>query len=461
MSCYFPSCKLNWKVNRLLANKMKHPKHPKNEEMNEEDFELEFDAAADIKYLADMAEMEAKERDEDEFCKSLIGVVNEHRAEVGSVSGAAEEFGKSLYAVIKETEEGNILFSPYSVAAVLAMLSEGARGETLDMMRRMMHLPEAETLRVGYKDSIPVLRTNERCNENLTLDTANTAFVMEGFQVLDEFQKSLKENYHANMSSVDFADNEKAARTINDWVASKTQNKITDLIQADSLSALTRLLLVNAVYFEAAWETQFDKENTAPGMFSVARSLSKKVQMMSLMDHKINFADLDQLDCSMVELPYKGNRIVMQVILPNQINGVFDLENKLSEGDLNSLFSENMENIRVDLTLPRFKLFHSLSLSDSLKQMGMEDMFSDAKADFSGIAGTRGDLYVSSVFQKVFVEVNEEGSEAAAATAAIVKTRCLPPPNQMFNVDHPFLFIIRDKLTGMILFQGRVVDPSA
>ena len=440
---------------------MKHPKHPKNEEMNEEDFELEFDAAADIKYLADMAEMEAKERDEDEFCKSLIGVVNEHRAEVGSVSGAAEEFGKSLYAVIKETEEGNILFSPYSVAAVLAMLSEGARGETLDMMRRMMHLPEAETLRVGYKDSIPVLRTNERCNENLTLDTANTAFVMEGFQVLDEFQKSLKENYHAYMSSVDFADNEKAARTINDWVASKTQNKITDLIQADSLSALTRLLLVNAVYFEAAWETQFDKENTAPGMFSVARSLSKKVPMMSLMNHKMNFADLDQLDCSMIELPYKGNRIVMQVILPNQINGVFDLENKLSEGDLNSLFSENMENIRVDLTLPRFKLFHSLSLSDSLKQMGMADMFSAGKADFSGITGTR-DLFVSSVIQKIFVEVNEEGSEAAAATEVVVRFMSRPPTeNQTFNVDHPFIFISRDRLTGMILFQGRVVDPSA
>ena len=180
--------------------------------------------------------------------------------------------------------------------------------------------------------------------------------------------------------------------------------------------------------------------------------------MMSLKDHKMNFARLDQLDCSMVELPYKGERIVMQLVLPKEKTGVFDLENKLGEVDLQTLFSENKKNRKVDLSLPRFKLSHSLALSDSLQQMGMEDMFSD-KADLSGITGAR-DLYVSSVVQKVFVEVNEEGSEAAAATAVMVNMLSLPAPNQRFSVDHPFIFIIRDKLTGMILFQGRVVDPS-
>jgi len=380
----------------------------------------------------------------------------EHRAEVESVSRAAEEFSKSLYGVVKETEEGNILFSPYSVAAVLAMLSEGARGKTLDMMRRTMHLPKAETLRAGYKDSIPALRTNE----NFTLDTANTAFVMKEFQVLEEFKTSLHENYHADMSSVDFADNEKAARTINDWVKSETRDKIKDLIPADSLSALTRLVLVNAVYFKADWETQFDKENTDQDQFWVTEEESKEVPMMSLTGQKMNFASLNQLDCSMIELPYKGNRIVMQVILPKEKTGVFDLEKKLGEVDLQSLFSEKKKNVKVDLSLPKFKLSHSLALSDSLQQMGMEDMFSAGKADLSGITGSR-DLFVSSVVQKVFVEVNEEGSEAAAATGVMVMMRSMPAPNQMFNVDHPFIFIIRDKLTGMILFQGRVVDPSA
>ena len=371
------------------------------------------------------------------------------------MSKAAEEFSKSLYGVVKDTEEGNILFSPYSVAAVLAMLSEGARGETLAMMKRTMHLPEEETLRAGYKDSIPALRSNE----NFTLDTANTAFVMKEFQVLEEFQTSLHENYHADMSSVDFAENEKAARTINDWVKSQTREKITDLIPADSLNSLTRLVLVNAVYFKADWAAQFDKENTEPDLFWVAETESKEVPMMSLMGHKMYFANLDQLDCSMVELPYKGDRIVMQLVLPKEKTGVFDLENKLAEVDLQTLFSENKKNRKVDLSLPRFKLSHSLALSESLQQMGMEDMFSD-KADLSGITGTR-DLYVSSVVQKVFVEVNEEGSEAAAATGVMVMMRSMPAPNQMFNVDHPFIFIIRDKLTGMVLFQGRVVDPSA
>ena len=177
----------------------------------------------------------------------------EHKAEVESVAKAAEEFSKSLYGVIKETEESNLLFSPYSVAAVLAMLSEGARGKTLDMMKNTMFLPEADSLRAGYKDSIPALRTNE----NFTLDTANTAFLMKDFQVLEEFQTSLQENYHAAMSTVDFAENEKAARTINDWVKSETREKITDLIPADSLNALTRLVLVNAVYFKATWQFAF------------------------------------------------------------------------------------------------------------------------------------------------------------------------------------------------------------
>ena len=377
------------------------------------------------------------------------------KAEVKAVSKAEEEFSKSLYEVIKKSaKKDNILFSPYSVTVVLTMLSEGARGETLTMMKKKMHLPEAETLRAGYRDIIPALRTNER----FTLDTANTAFVMKEFQVLEEFQTCLQENYHAHMSSLDFTENEKAARTINDWVKTQTRDKITDLIPTDSLNALTRLVLVNAVYFKADWAAQFEKDRTVPGRFWVTETESKEVEMMSMKGHKMDFARLDQLDSSMVELPYKGNRIVMQLILPGERTGVYDLENKLAEVDLPSLFSQNKKDIKVDLRLPRFKLSHSLTLSDSLKQMGMEDMFNEDKADLSGITG-ENDLYVSSVLQKVFVEVNEEGSEAAAATAEV--TRCLPPLNQKFNVDHPFLFIIRDKLTGMILFQGRVVDPSA
>merc|ERR1719219_2981498 len=243
------------------------------------------------------------------------------------------------------------------------------------MMKKKMHLPDTRTLRAGYKELIPALRTNE----NFTLDTANNVYVMKmkECQVLEEFQTCLQENYHADMTSVDFAENEKAARTINDWVKTQTRDKITDIIPADSLNALTRLVLVNAVYFKADWADQFDKENTGPDHFWLTETESKEVPMMSLMGHKMNFARLAQLDCSMVELPYKGNRIVMQLILPTEKTGVFDLENKLTEVDLPPLFSEKKETIKVDLSLPRFKLSYSLALSESLQQMGMEDMFSD------------------------------------------------------------------------------------
>jgi len=378
----------------------------------------------------------------------------EHSKEVGMVARAADKFSKDLYGVIKEGDKGNVLYSPYSVATVLAMLSEGARGETLKMMRTRMYLPEAESLRRGYRDSIPALRTNE----NFTLDTANTGFVMKDYKLLEEFKTLLHENYHADMSELNFADNEYAARMINDWVKSMTRDKIKDLIPADSLNGLTRLVLVNAIYFKGDWQTKFDKERTIGSEFWVSEAESKEVEMMR-MSEEMTFAMMDELDCMMVELPYKGERIVMQVLLPNKRTGVLELEDKLMGADLQSEFRKMQHKVKVDLSLPKFKLSHSLPLSESLQEMGMGDMFSDATADFSGINGDRS-LYVSKVMQKVFVEVNEEGSEAAAATGVVMMMRSMGPRTREFTVDHPFIFVIRDSLTGMALFQGRVTDPT-
>ena len=171
---------------------------------------------------------------------------------------------------------------------------------------------------------------------------------------------------------------------------------------------------------------------------------------------RLTIAMMDELDCMIVELPYKGERIVMQILLPNKRTGVFELEDKLMGADLQSEFRKMQHKVKVDLSLPKFKLSHSLPLSESLQEMGMGDMFSDATADFSGINGDRS-LYVSKVMQKVFVEVNEEGTEAAAVTGKIINLMRAPPE---FTVDHPFIFIIRDRLTGMVLFQGRVIDPT-
>merc|ERR1711990_20154 len=282
---------------------------------------------------------------------------------------------------------------------------------------------------------------------------------MKDFKVLEDFKTILHENYHASISELDFGESKKAARIINDWVKSETRDKIEDLIDADSLSAMTRMVLVNAIYFKGDWKSKFDKDGTIETEFWVSEEKSEKVDMMTLDGREFNWAGLDELDCDMLELPYEGNRIVMQVFLPKKKMGVFELENKLSEVDVQSLFKKRKTNSKVDISFPKFKLTHTLPLSESLMKMGMSEMFSQGEADLSGIAGT-DNLYVSKVLQKVFVEVNEEGSEAAAATAVVVMMRSMPAPNEEFNMDHPFLFMIRDSLTGMLLFQGRVVNPS-
>lgn len=263
---------------------------------------------------------------------------------------------------------------------------------------------------------------------------------------------------------------------INDWVEKITQSKIKDLIKPDMLNSLTRLVLVNAIYFKGDWASKFDIKKTADevGLFHIHNiqlnqhilqdfhlddGSTKKVPMMR-QTKKFEFAILDELSASMLELPYTGDRLSLQLVLPRRGNNLAALEQKLRTADLQQLFDSNRGEEKVAVTLPRFKLEQTISLTDQLQQLGMTDMFVGGKADFSAIDGSRN-LYVSEVVQKAFIEVNEEGSEAAAATGAVMMMRSMPMPPEEFRADRPFLFFLRDKLTGMLLFQGRVADPSA
>jgi len=374
--------------------------------------------------------------------------------QVAAVARGNTVFGGRLYQQLKD-EPGNIIMSPFSISGVMAMVAAGAGGDTLTQVQQGMTFPSSEELALGYKDAIPALRTNK----NFTLEAANSIFAQSGFAIRDVYKETLHQHFHATIQETDYSDGKTSARLINDWVEKITQSKIKDLIKPDMLNALTRLVLVNAIYFKGDWASKFDAKKTTNEDFHLDDGSTKKVPMMR-QTKKFQFAILDELSASMLELPYTGDRLSLQLVLPRQGNNLAALEQKLRTADLQQLFDSNREEEKVAVSMPRFKLEQTIPLTDQLNNLGMTDMFVGGKADFSAIDGSRN-LYVSEVVQKAFIEVNEEGSEAAAATGAVMMMRSMPMPPEEFRADRPFLFFLRDKLTGMLLFQGRVADPSA
>jgi len=374
--------------------------------------------------------------------------------QVAAVARGNTVFGGRLYQQLKD-EPGNIIMSPFSISGVMAMVAAGAGGDTLTQVQQGMTFPSSEELALGYKDAIPALRTNK----NFTLEAANSIFAQSGFAIRDVYKETLHQHFHATIQETDYSDGKTSARLINDWVEKITQSKIKDLIKPDMLNALTRLVLVNAIYFKGDWASKFDAKKTTNEDFHLDDGSTKKVPMMR-QTKKFQFAILNELSASMLELPYTGDRLSLQLVLPRQGNNLAALEQKLRTADLQQLFDSNREEEKVAVSMPRFKLEQTIPLTDQLNNLGMTDMFVGGKADFSAIDGSRN-LYVSEVVQKAFIEVNEEGSEAAAATGAVMMMRSMPMPPEEFRADRPFLFFLRDKLTGMLLFQGRVADPSA
>jgi len=373
--------------------------------------------------------------------------------EVEAVASGNKVFSGRLYNLLRE-KEGNIIFSPFSVSGVMAMVTEGAGGDTLMQLTQGMSFPDKDKLELGYKDVIPALRTNE----NFTLEAANSIFCQAGFNLLPNYQETLHQMFHAGIQVTDFSDTTNAAHLINDWVKTVTRDKIKHLINKDMLNALTRLVLVNAIYFKGDWEEKFDSKRTNEQTFHLSDGSTKNTLMMH-QTRKFPYAELSSLEATMVEMPYKGDRLVMQILLPKDRQGLGALEDKLRTEDVAELFNSEKRTRKVSLKLPKFKLEQRIPLTNHLRDLGMRDMLVGGVSDLSGIDGSK-QLYVSTVIQKAFIEVNEEGSEAAAATGAVLMMRSMPLPPEEFHADHPFLFYLKDKLTGMLLFQGRVADPS-
>ncbi|HZU86893.1 MAG TPA: serpin family protein, partial [Anaerolineaceae bacterium] len=399
--------------------------------------------------------------------KSRITEPQVNAADMQTLVKGNNEFALALYQELR-AEDGNLIYSPYSVSQALAMTYAGARGETESQMAAAMRffLPQASLHPAFNALSLELeKRANTTTyNENNEPDTAgafrlriaNALWGQKGFTFLPEFLDTLAQNYAAGMQLLDYAaDAEAARKIINQWVFDQTEEKIKDLIPTGAVTPDTRLVLTNAIYFKAAWAYPFVASGTQPAPFYRLDGSQVEAQMMNLQER---FRYLAGEGYQVVELPYVGNEMVMTLIVPDSGNFAA-IDQILSAAWLDEAFSK-MNSFQVNLGLPRFKFEAEFSLSDTLKAMGMPAAFEGA--DFSGMTGSR-DLVISDVIHKAFIAVDEKGTEAAAATAVIMKETAMVVPDNTINltIDRPFIFLIRDRTTGAILFVGRVLDPAA
>jgi serpin B len=368
-----------------------------------------------------------------------------------SVATANNRLALDLYGRLGE-KEGNIFFSPWSISSAMAIALEGARGETEREMRAVLHLP-GEERRPAFARLYNEINKKDKMYE---LDTANAVWAQKDFQILDAYFDVIEKYYGGNVENLDFIrDTEGSRKTINRWVEGKTKEKIKDLIPQGAIDGQTRLVITNAIYFKGQWVKQFDRKNTQESEFRVTPDKAVKVQMMNLRDAKFKYTEDETVQ--ILELPYAGEELSMLILLPKE-DSPDNVESILTAQRIDE-WRASIKEEEVDVYLPRFKLETKYGLVETFKELGMRQAFDPGQADFSGMTGRR-DLFISSIIHQAFVEVSEEGTEAAAATG-VVMTLTAMPTKKIFMADHPFIFIIMDRTTGAILFLGRVANPAA
>nr|QIR83414.1 serpin 7 [Locusta migratoria] len=367
-----------------------------------------------------------------------------------------QKFTFSIYKILSEVE-GNLFFSPASMQVILALVHLGAKGKTAQEIVEGLSLPsDKKTVEDGFRELMNQLKGTD----DTVLEVANKVYAQMSFPIKEEFRASAAK-FLAEAEEVDFIKETETSRAkINEWVESKTNKKIKDLLPAGTLDALTRLVLVNAIYFKGLWNIPFNKDATAPMPFHVSASDKKTVDMMKLVK-KFMYTDAEQLEAQVLELPYKGDQLSMVILLPKKNDGLKELEAKLAGVNLPDILNQ-MRKVEVTVYLPKFKLEHSINLNESLQKLGMKTMFDECNADFTGINDSKPGLVVSKVLHKAFIEVNEEGTEAAAATGAVMCLRMARIPQEpiIFKADHPFVFLIIDCKTKTSIFAGRICIPN-
>lgn len=368
--------------------------------------------------------------------------------EKGVVS-ADNSFGIKLFARINTTEQNkNVFISPFSVSMALGMALDGANGSTLDSMKMVLEHSDftMQEINDSYK-SISSLLTN--IDPNVAMNIANSVWCKNSFPILPTFLDDCRTYFDAEAASLDFS-SPSALQSINSWVNTKTNGKIPTIL--NQIPADVVLYLINAIYFKGTWTYQFDPANTRDTTFTTSTGNTSSCLMMS---QKARFAYNETSQAQVIDLPYGNGSFSMTIVLPKAGNSIEDFVASLTQQQWDGLVN-NLDSTEVELSLPKFRLEYNKNLNDELKAMGMEIAFSDS-ANFSRISSIP--LEISDVIHKAFVEVNEEGTEAAAATVVGFRpTAILLPPTM--RIDHPFVFAIRERTSGTILFIGKIVSPA-
>ncbi|XP_065291839.1 ipis-1-like [Dermacentor albipictus] len=376
---------------------------------------------------------------------------------VNKLGDSVLNFAVDLYHQLspKGVHKENIVFSPFSISAALSMALGGARNRTAKEMSAVLRV-DGKQIHNHFSDFLSKLPSYAA---DVKLHIANRMYCEQTFPVLDSYLALLRDSYGATIESVDFRnDHENIRRQVNGWVERATESKIRNLLPEGSVNAFTTLILVNAIYFKGFWKSQFNRDATRSSDFHLDSKNKKLVDMMYRKD-RYSMARSEELGVTALEIPYRGGKTSMVVLLPNDVEGLSNLEERLTAPKLAKLLNNLGGFADVELCLPKFKLEQAIGLKETLQEMGINDFFS-SEADLSGIS-EKENLSASDVVHKAFVEVNEEGTEAAAATAVVMLDCCMssmPPQTYKFVADRPFMFLIRSCDPDLVLFMGSVRD---
>jgi len=370
---------------------------------------------------------------------------------VSELSDEMNTFAFKLYQQLAKESEGNVFFSPYSIFVALAMTYEGAKNETADEMQQLLSFPQQDDITLCSFGKIYNLLNHDN---DYILHTANALWIKEEYPFLSSYLQYIEDYYIGKTTEVDFSNSQQAAALINQWVMQQTNNKIKDLIQSTDINPLTALILTNAIYFKGEWKYAFDSDLTTNRSFWISSNKSIQVPMMNQGDTDLTFNYTETEDMQIIKMPYKGDELSMIVYLPKDQN-VSIVENNLTSSHFetwNALLSPQTVNI----VFPKFTLNPEYSLKEPLMNLGMVNPFTN-DADFSGMTG-KNDLYIEKVKHKAFISVDEQGTEAAAATSVHMTLKAVQ--STLFKADHPFVYCIVHEETNTILFMGRVSNPE-